>query len=118
MKYLYRISGICISALLLALAGGMTSCSVMENGDDCPDNLSTEMAVKPHVFRGTVTKAVGDQVPGIDAQKENDLLTLDVFFAGADEAVEGGAAGNKDFWKSYHLTATEDGLQAAIENLL
>ncbi len=112
MRYKNILHTFCVAASLMALSWGVSSCrSIVEDIDGIlPDNMSS-MAIQPHIFRGTVSRAVGDEVPGVDALKENDLLNLDVFVFGAD-------TDNSSFRKVYHLTSTADNIASEVESLL
>lgn len=98
--------------LLFVLSWGTSSCSRMLDEDYNLTDLSNGIVLEPHIFKGTVTKAVGDQVDGVESQMENKLLSLDVFFFGADQT-------NADFRKVFHLTSTNEAqLQSGVERLL
>ena len=98
--------------MCFVLSWGTISCSRILEDDYNLKDFSDGISIEPHIFRGTVTKAVGDQVAGVDSQKENDLQSLDVFFIGADED-------NAGFRRVYHLTSTsEDQIQSDVERLI
>ncbi|MBP5303229.1 MAG: hypothetical protein J6Y88_08310, partial [Bacteroidales bacterium] len=103
MKSIYKITGISLAFLTMLLISACVP--------DLPAELkhSGSLSLIPQVEGATQTKAVGDEVVGID--NENALFTLDVF-------IKGVGSNNASFWKSYHLPSNGVNPTADVRNLL
>ena len=100
MQRIARVWGLTAGVLLLA---GVHSCVLDLDGGQ---RFDAPLSVQPSVSGSTPTKAT---VPDDSSQKENDLISLDVFIKGVTVP---------SFWKTYHLTVAEDQLEEAVDNLL
>jgi hypothetical protein len=89
----------------LLLLACLPSCMIELDGGR---KIDSPLMVQPSVSGSQQTKVT---VPDDSSQKEDDLITLDVFVKGAETT-------NADFWKSYHLKVDPDNLQAEVDNLL
>lgn len=100
---------LCHSLLLAAVAMVLYSCA-KDDFDFITPEATAGLTLTPQVYGNVATRTPsdlyddtsgwqeGDEKPGDDALKENDLgTTLDVFISGKDDA----------FWKEFHLTQGE-----------
>ena len=100
VRNIFRYLGLAAGIIFLA---SVHSCVIEIDGGR---NLDAPLMVQPSVSGSTPTKTTVADDPG---QKENDLISLDVFVKGVTVP---------DFWKTYHLTVAANNLQEAVDNLL
>ena len=103
IKSIYKRTRISLALMTVLL---LPACVPGLPADQMP---SGSLNLIPQIEGATQTKAVGDEVVGIE--NENALVTLDVF-------IKGVGSNNSNFWKSYHLPSNGVNPTADVRNLL
>ena len=107
MKTSNFISKIALGFAMLAAACCLSSCDF---GFGDTDTVGDDLSILPNVSGGRITKAVGDEVDGVEALNENAVETLDVFVEGVTDT---------KFWREYHLPSVNvTEISSEVNNLL